>query len=162
MTEPPILIACIGNIFLGDDGFGVEVGRRLLERPQSPSVRVLDVGIRGLHFVYSLLEGYNGIIIVDTVQRGGASGTLYVIEPQPGPGAFVAIDSHDMDPASALRLAAAWGAPACPVRLIGCEPQSLEPGIGLSEPVRDAVERAVEIVRVQVDEIRKAGMATRG
>ena len=89
MTRPRVLIACIGNIFLGDDGFGVEVARRLANRrlagrrsagPTLPDdVRVVDFGIRGLDLVYALLDGYETAILVDATPRGGEPGTLYLI-----------------------------------------------------------------------------------
>src|ERR1700736_5676334 len=83
MTQPRILIACVGNIFLGDDAFGVEVARRLAYHPLPPGVRVIDFGIRGLDLTYALLDGCEGPILVDAAPRGEAPGTLSVIQPDP-------------------------------------------------------------------------------
>ena len=85
MTRPArILIAGIGNIFLGDDAFGVEVARRLVRRRLPDGVRVVDFGIRGLDLTYALLDGYEAVILVDAAPRGGPPGTLYVLEPPAG------------------------------------------------------------------------------
>ena len=80
MTQPHILIACVGNIFLGDDAFGVEVAQRLMRGGLPDSVRVVDFGIRGLDLTYALLDGYETVILVDATPRGGPPGTLYVLE----------------------------------------------------------------------------------
>ena len=76
MTNSRILIACIGNIFLGDDGFGVEVARRLAGRPLPPEVMLKDFGIRGFDLTYALLEPYELVILVDACPRGGEPGTF--------------------------------------------------------------------------------------
>ncbi|MGH7848434.1 MAG: hydrogenase maturation protease, partial [Candidatus Binatia bacterium] len=77
MTPAKILVAGIGNIFLGDDGFGVEVARELAKRKLPESVRVVDFGIRGFDLAYALLDGYDLTILVDAAPRGGLPGTLY-------------------------------------------------------------------------------------
>ena len=149
-----ILIACIGNIFLGDDAFGVEVVQRLARRPQPDGVRVVDFGIRGLDLAYALLDGCEAVVLVDAAPRGGRPGTLYVIEPEgdgqgaPAP-ADLMLDAHDLGPAKVLRLATALGSPVKRVLLVGCEPGTLggdEGQMGLSEPVQAAVEEAVPLV----------------
>src|SRR2546428_8240900 len=83
MTQPRLLVAGVGNIFLGDDAFGVEVAQRLLRRPQPEGVRVVDFGIRGLDLTYALLDGCDVAVLIDAVPRGQPPGTLYVIEPDP-------------------------------------------------------------------------------
>ena len=106
-----ILVAGIGNILLGDDGFGVEVVNRLAERSLPDGVQVVDFGIRGLDLAYALLEEYDAVIFVDATSRGQTPGTLYVIEvpcEQPGE---ISIDAHGMDPVKVLSLARALGAP---------------------------------------------------
>src|SRR6476659_8714525 len=108
--RPRVLIAGVGNIFLGDDGFGVEVVQRLAQRPLPDGVRVVDFGIRGLDLTFALLDGYEAVILVDAVPRGGVPGTLYVLEPEPGaadePGApGTMVELHSLDPAKVLRLA---------------------------------------------------------
>ena len=143
MSRPRILVAGVGNIFLGDDAFGVEVARRLMGHDLPEGVRVVDFGIRGLDLTYALLDGYEAVILVDAAPRGGRPGTLYVIEPeqadqpeQPGPGF---IDVHSMDPVKVLRVARAMGAPARRLLVVGCEPASAgeaeDMQMGLSEPV---------------------------
>src|SRR5262245_6478454 len=100
------LIAGIGNIFLGDDAFGVEVAQRLAGHVLPDSVYVVDFGIRGLDLAYALLDGYDAAILVDAMPRGGAPGTLYVVEPECNGPSEAMIEAHALDPAKVLRLAA--------------------------------------------------------
>ncbi|HLH41000.1 MAG TPA: hydrogenase maturation protease [Bryobacteraceae bacterium] len=142
-----ILVACIGNIFLGDDGFGCEVARLLRSRPLPEGVVLKDFGIRGLDLAYSLMEPYDLAILVDACPRGAEPGTIHVIEPDEQAG-VAALDPHSMDPASVLRATKSMGA-ACPVLIVGCEPADLGPEegkIGLSKPVAAAVEEAANVV----------------
>jgi hydrogenase maturation protease len=113
---PRILIAGIGNIFFGDDAFGVEVAQRLMLRPQPPAVRVIDFGIRGFDLAYALMDGYDVSILVDASPRGGVPGTVYTIEPDlqsiaapQGRGVAPAIDGHSMDPMRVLASVKALG-----------------------------------------------------
>ncbi|NUT27605.1 MAG: hydrogenase maturation protease [Streptomyces sp.] len=150
------LVAGIGNIFLGDDGFGVETARRLAERRQPPHIEVVDIGVRGVHLAYQLLDGYDTLVLVDATARGEAPGTLYVIEYDgPGDGdtgdAGPAIDGHRMTPDTVLALldtlcAGTGGQPPGRVLIVGCEPASVDEGMGLSPPVSDAVPRAVRLI----------------
>lgn len=163
--RPRALVAGLGNIFLGDDAFGVYVARRLLAQPPPGNVRVVDFGIRGLALTEALLEGYDLVILVDAVARGGAPGTLYVIEPErpsAGDGAPEPLDPHDLDPAKVLRHVAARGGPAGRVLLVGCEPTPLEEHadvqVDLSEPVRRAVDRAVELTGRLIAEALRPGV----
>src|SRR3954452_5244184 len=100
MNRPRVLVAGLGNIFLGDDAFGVEVVQRLARRPQPDGVRLVDFGIRGLDLTYALLDSCDAVVLVDATPRGGLPGTLYVIEPQvegsasPEPGDLM-LDAHD-------------------------------------------------------------------
>jgi hydrogenase maturation protease len=162
MSAPRILVAGIGNIFLGDDAFGVEVARRLMARPQPEGVRVVDFGIRGLDLAYALADGYDAAILVDAMSHGEPPGTLFAIEPElpdAGDGGAVglAAQTHSLDPASVLRLAAALGAPLLRVRVVGCQPAPPgdveEMSAGLSEPVRAAVDEAVRLVESLVSEL---------
>jgi hydrogenase maturation protease len=152
MNRPRILIAGIGNIFLGDDAFGVEVAQRLLRRELPEEVRVVDFGIRGLDLTYALLDGYEAVILVDATPRGGQPGTLYVIEPaqDAAPSADMPLETHYLDPVKVLRLAAAMGGQVERLLLVGCEPvppnEADEMQLGLSEPVRAAVEEAASLV----------------
>ncbi len=154
-----ILVAGIGNIFLGDDGFGVEVARRLSEQEFPEGVRVRDFGIRGYDLAYALLDGYHLTILVDAVPRGSAPGTLYVIEPEIGEEAAesqgVALDAHAMNPVSVLRLARSMGQVSGRVLLVGCEPATLggeEGQMGLSEAVSAVLDDAANLVRKLVRE----------
>lgn len=155
-----ILVAGIGNIFMADDGFGVAVAQRLAQRPRPPGVEVADFGIRGMDLVYALGEAYDIAIFIDAVPRGEAPGTLFVIEPSleeiDGP---VALDAHGMDPVKVLALARQLGQVPDRVLVVGCEPQVKMTGeeeeiVGdLSEPVRLALDEAVEMVESLVDEL---------
>jgi hydrogenase maturation protease len=150
MNRPRILVAGVGNIFLGDDAFGVEVAQRLARRPLPDGVRVVDFGIRGLDLVYALLDGCEAAILVDAVPRGGRPGTLYVLEPTPAAGAVPAVEGHNLDPEKVLRLAAAMGGRVGRLLVVGCEPTppdaAGEMRMGLSEPVQAAVEEAIPLV----------------
>jgi hydrogenase maturation protease len=144
------LIACVGNIFLGDDGFGVEVARRLATRELPEGVRAVDFGIRGVHLAYELADkSYETLILVDATPRGGAPGTVYLIEPdldrlgEAGPGAA---DAHGMDPQTVFALLKTLGGKPGRVLIVGCEPASTEDEIALSEPVAAAVDEAVKLI----------------
>lgn len=152
MKHPRLLIAGIGNIFLGDDAFGVEVVSLLAQRKLPDGVRVIDFGIRGMDLAYALLDGYDGVILVDSVSRGGTPGTLYVLEPeldgQTPDDANGGLEAHDLAPARVLRWARSLG-PLPPIRIVGCEPATLDPedaAGGLSPAVAEAVAEALAIV----------------
>ncbi len=149
-----VLIAGVGNIFLGDDGFGVEVALALSKRPLPESVVVKDFGIRGFDLAYALLDPWDAVIIVDALPRGEAAGTLYVLEPDlaalsGGATAQTEINPHGMDPVRVLHLAASQGTISAQVLVVGCEPQDfgdeLEGRMGLSSPVQAAVEEAANM-----------------
>lgn len=155
-TTGRTLVACLGNIFLSDDGFGVEVARRLAREQFPEGVRVTDYGIRGMHLAYDLAEGFDTTILVDTAQRGDAPGTVYLIEPErdagqggqgPGDAAQLSLfNAHGMQPDLVLSLAGSLGGDAGRVLVVGCEPATLEEGIGLSAPVTAAVDEAVAMI----------------
>ncbi|MEU3778234.1 hydrogenase maturation protease [Streptomyces sp. NPDC032472] len=152
------LIAGIGNVFLGDDGFGVEAVRRLSASgtPLPDGVETADIGIRGVHLAYRLLDGYDTLVLVDATARGAEPGTLYLIdaagpdaEPVAPQGAV--LDGHHMSPDAVLALLGTLcaGTGAIPPRqiwVVGCEPACLDEGIGLSAPVAAAVPQAVRMV----------------
>jgi hydrogenase maturation protease len=157
--RPRVLVAGVGNIFLGDDAFGVEVAQRLLRRGLPDVVRVVDFGIRGLDLTYALLDGYEAVVLVDAIPRGGRPGTLYVLEADPvaatgSPCDGPAIEAHSLDPAKVLRLAAAMGGQVGRLLLVGCEPtppgEADEMTLGMSDPVRAAVDEAVPLVEALV------------
>jgi hydrogenase maturation protease len=161
VEKPTILVAGIGNIFLGDDGFGVEVVRRLGSLKLPESVRVADFGIRGFDLAYALQDGYETTILVDACPHGEAPGTLYVIEPDlrefddpaaPRP----AIEAHAMNPMTVLRTARAMNIEVKNVLVVGCEPKTLggeEGQMGLSAPVEAAVDEAVKLVESVINKI---------
>jgi hydrogenase maturation protease len=186
------LIAGIGNIFLGDDGFGVEVATRLAGADLPGGVKVVDYGIRGMHLAYDLSSGYDAAILVDATARGGEPGTIYVIEPELGPARASAAASpgagpdagdspgpepeQDLDPAAAAlagsplldahgmqpdvvfsMLDMLGGERPGRVLIVGCEPASIEYGMGLSDTVAAAVDNAVQVV---LDLVTAAGEST--
>jgi len=161
MTQPRILIAGIGNIFLGDDAFGSEVARRLSGRALPDEVRVVDFGIRGFDLTYALLDGYEVTIFVDATPRGGEPGTLYTIEPDlkemDNPDAEgMMVETHGMNPMKVLGMVKAMGGELKRILLVGCEPSPLETEegqMGLSEPVAAAVEEAVGLIESLVRDI---------
>ncbi|MEV4379841.1 hydrogenase maturation protease [Streptosporangium sp. NPDC049644] len=142
-----ILVAGVGNVFLGDDGFGVAVARRLADTDLPEEVELRDFGIRGIHLAYELTGGgYDSTILIDAVSRDGPPGTLYVLEPTAGetPGSFA--DAHSMTPETVLSLVNTLGGGAGRVLLVGCQPADTSPGMELSAPVADAVGRAADLV----------------
>ncbi|HZS40079.1 MAG TPA: hydrogenase maturation protease [Polyangia bacterium] len=156
-----ILVAGIGNVLLGDDGFGVEVAQRLQRRPIGDDVRVVDFGIRGFDLTYALLEPWDAAILVDATARGGAPGTLYVIEPAlADAGAAAIVETHGMDPMRVLAVVRSMGGALERLRVVGCEPACLgdgdEPLMGLSPAVEAAIDPAIALVEKLVAEARHA------
>ena len=155
-----ILIAGVGNAWLRDDGFGGEVARRLSERAMPAGVSVMDAGTGGLDLAHEVMRGYDGLVIVDVSQQGGTPGTLYVMEADEDsvPGAIEdgdTINPHGMDPQTVLRFLKAAGTWPGRVVIVACEPGEIEQmGWGLSDSVRAAVDRAVDVVLQTVHELR--------
>ncbi len=156
-----VLIAGIGNVFLADDGFGVEVARRLAQRELPAGVKVADFGIRGMDLAYELQEDYDAAILVDAVPRGSEPGTLYVIEPDLVSTESV-LDAHSMDPVRVLGLARTLGSLPPRVLVLGCEPatgMSLDDEelvMGLSPPVAAAIDKAVEMAETLLEDLLTA------
>ena len=148
--KPRVLVAGIGNIFFGDDAFGPAVLARLAREPVD-GARCEDYGIRGLHLAHELLDGYAAAIVVDAVSRGAAPGTLLVIEPG-GVGEPAEPDAHRMDLSSVLGFVHQLGGTPPPITIVGCEPESLEPGADLSATVTAAIDPAIGIIRRIVGE----------
>jgi hydrogenase maturation protease len=157
VSEGTILVAGIGNIFLGDDGFGVEVARRLASRNHPEGVRVADFGIRGFDLAFALLDDPAATILVDAMPRGERPGTVYVLEPDLEGEARSQLDhadgsfqGHAMTPDSVFAMVRMLGGKPRNVTVVGCEPLTLGPEnegcMGLSEPVENAVPEAVAIV----------------
>jgi len=140
-----VLVAGLGNIFAGDDGFGVEAVQRLARRPLPPGVETADIGVRGVHLAYQLLDGYDALVLVDAVGKDAPAGTVFVIEPDPRELASD-LDAHGFDPASVLELARTLGTTIPRVLLVGCVPAVIDQGPGLSPTVERAVEEAVRLI----------------
>jgi hydrogenase maturation protease len=158
------LVAGVGNIFLGDDGFGVETVRRLAAERLPDRVETMDAGVRGVHLAYQLLDGYDTFVLVDATARGGVPGTLYVldagecgaVEPD------AVLDGHRMTPDAVLALmgtlcAGTGGTPPQRVLVVGCEPAGVEEGMGLSPAVEAAVPEAVRLLLVLLAEQNEDG-----
>jgi hydrogenase maturation protease len=163
-----VLVAGVGNIFLGDDGFGVEVARRLAGTELPDGVRVADYGTSGMHLAYDLANGYETAILIDAAPRGGPPGTLTVLEvrPEDRPELGTAggsplqssqmFNAHGMQPDVVLGVLDMLGAQAGRILVVGCQPASLELEMGLSEPVAAAVDAAVRVVTELVTEVSAA------
>jgi hydrogenase maturation protease len=161
-----VLVAGIGNVFLGDDGFGVKVIQRLARRNLPDGVEVVDFGIRGMDLAYALHEDYDLVVFVDATPRDGEPGTVYLIEPEIEEDGAVSLDTHGMDPTKVIKLSRVLGASPTRTLVVGCEPQVI-PGrrggsqthlyddmlMELSEPVHAAVEEAVKLVESLVTEV---------
>jgi hydrogenase maturation protease len=162
MVLKRILVAGVGNVFLGDDGFGVEVVRRLAGRELPEGVEVADFGIRGMDLAFALQDDYEVVIFVDAIPRGEEPGSVYLLEPEIEEDGEVVLDTHGMDPVKVIQLSRALGAKPTRTLVVGCEPQVVVSGeeyddmlMELSEPVRAAVEEAVKLVESLVEEINK-------
>ncbi|WP_328535374.1 hydrogenase maturation protease [Streptomyces sp. NBC_00344] len=153
-----VLVAGIGNLFLGDDGFGPEVARRLAEAGGlPPRVRVTDYGIRGMHLAYDLLDGYDALVLVDACPGDGPPGELTVLEVRAedlGTGDF---DAHGMNPVAVLANLDQLGGSLPFTYVVGCTPAGVEEGIGLSEPVSAAVPEAVGAVHALIRRLLPSG-----
>jgi hydrogenase maturation protease len=159
-----VLVAGIGNVFFGDDGFGVAVAAELKRRELPRGVDVVDFGIRGMDLVFALGEGYDVALFVDAVPRGEAPGTVFLIEPQlEEPDEPMMLDAHGMDPVKVLALAGQLGPVPERILLIGCEPltgvsSDDEELVGeLSDPVRVAVVVAAQLVEQTLAELLEEG-----
>jgi hydrogenase maturation protease len=156
-----LLVAGIGNIFFGDDGFGVAVADELLTRtePWPEGVHVAEFGIRSVHLAYELLDGYDALVLVDALPVGEEPGTVVVLEVDPSDvdaETRGALDAHGMSPATVLGLLAGLGGELAVVRVVGCEPAVLEDGIGLSPAIEAAVPLAARAVVDLVTELSPA------
>ena len=159
MKRKRIMVAGVGNIFLGDDGFGPEVIRRLLAEPPGDGVEIRDFGTGGLKLAYDLMQGYNALVLVDAAKRGGAPGSLYVIEPEEAPISQDLmqggpIDPHWTDTGTVLRFVKSLGAWPATVRIVACEPGAEELAVGLTPPVQAAIDEAVGLVKSTIVEIQ--------
>ncbi len=161
-----ILIAGIGNIFLGDDGFGVEVARLLAQRPWPEGVTVGDFGIRGYDLGLALADGYDAAILVDATPRGQPPGTVFLIEPDLAgldQSEQASVDGHNLDPARVLQMAHALGGRPGHLYLVGCEPGPLDTPagrMGLGEAVQSALPQTLELIELLVRDLLKSDSMT--
>ncbi|OBF05742.1 peptidase M52 [Mycobacterium sp. ACS4054] len=156
-----ILVAGIGNIFLGDDGFGSEVIRTAAIAQDDASVRVTDYGISGMHLAYDLLEDWDTLVLIDAVPSRGNPGTLHVFQADhESDSAAAGFDGHGMDPAAVFASLRALGGNPPYTVVVGCEAGSVEEGIGLTEPVAKAVPRAARAVEEIVAALQAHPVAT--
>ena len=160
MSRPSkILVAGVGNIFMGDDAFGSEVARRLMDEGLPAEVQVTDFGIRSYDLAYALMDGYDVTILVDATSQKQPPGTVYLIEPDRGQLDQIdemMADPHSMSPVNVLRMLRTLGSTPGKLYLIGCEPAILdvEDGrIGLSEVVEAAIPQAIELIKSLVHDL---------
>jgi hydrogenase maturation protease len=168
-VRPSILVAGIGNIFLGDDGFGVAVAQKLATTTLPAAVRVVDFGLRGFDLAYALQDGYETTILIDAFPHGEAPGTVYVVEPDMSDPSFgvaqgTFVEPHAMNPVNVLRMAVAMHAPLKRVLLVGCEPATFggdEGTMGLSTAVEAALDEAVRVVTKLVGKLLNEAQSNR-
>ncbi len=141
------MVAGIGNIFFGDDGFGPEVMRHVPQRLAGQHVQLVDYGIRGMHLAYDLLDGCDALVLVDAIPNNGAPGTVHVFEADhESLAAAAGLDAHAMDPGAVFASLNALGGTPPYTIVIGCEIANTDDGIGLSDAVANAVPDAVRAV----------------
>jgi len=148
-----VLVAGVGNIFLGDDGFGSEVARRLAGHPLPAGVRVVDYGIRGMHLAYDLLEGYDALVIIDAMPGKGQPGDITVLEVGPDDLGSGPLDAHGMDPVAVLANLDSLGGQLPRTLIVGCQPLDVDENMGLTPPVTAAVEVALGVVTELLDDL---------
>lgn len=161
LTNDRVLVAGVGNIFLGDDGFGCEVVQRLVRRPLPEGVRVADYGIGGIHLAYDLLGGVELLVLVDALPRGVEPGTVTLIDVTADDDLPAAtVDSHAMDPATVFASLRGLGGTVPRTMVVGCEPADVGERIGLSPAVAAAVEPAVDqVLALLAEHAGGAGLA---
>ncbi|HET7665932.1 MAG TPA: hydrogenase maturation protease [Mycobacterium sp.] len=146
-----ILVAGIGNIFLGDDGFGPEVMRHVPQRLAHPRVQLMDYGIRGMHLAYDLLDGCEALVLVDAIPSRGAPGTVHVFQADhENLTAAAGLDAHAMDPGAVFACLNALGGTPPYTVVIGCEADNVDEGIGLSDKVAAAIPKAVQTIEAVI------------
>jgi len=148
-----VLVAGVGNIFRGDDGFGSEVARRLAGQPLPEQVRVVDYGIRGMHLAYDLLDGYEALVLVDALPGQGQPGDITVLEVGPDDLGSGPLDAHGMDPVAVLASLSTLGGTLPRTLVVGCLPLDIGDGIGLTPPVDAAVPVAISTVHRLLDDL---------
>ena len=157
MTARRTLVAGVGNIFQRDDAFGVEVIKLLAGRPWPSGVEVADFGIRGVHLVYELLGGCDLFVLVDAARRGYPPGTVTVLQVEPSDMARDGVlDAHGLAPDQVFAMLAAMDSRPARSLVVACEPADMSPGMGLSDPVREALPAAVRAVEEILEQAQQA------
>jgi hydrogenase maturation protease len=158
-----ILVAGVGNVLWGDDGFGVEVIQRLRNEPLPGDVRLTEIGTGGINLVQDLMDPFEALVVIDAVDHGRNPGTVMLIDPEVADVEEMApmekydflADMHYTKPERAFMLAKALGWLPEQFVLLGCQPEDVERlGTGLSEPVAAAVDVAVAEVHRLVAELQ--------
>lgn len=165
-----VLIAGIGNELMGDDGFGIVAAQRCAAAELGPDVTVVEAAIAGIGLVQDLMDGYDTVVILDTVDRGAPPGSLHVLEiVVPELDAIDAderrqllADMHYTVPSRVMILARALGVLPRHAYLVGCQPLAMELGVGLSPPVQAAVNSVFERVRDLLVHVRLSFSAPAG
>ncbi len=158
--DKQILVAGVGNAWLGDDGFGGEVIKALEKRELPDGVKIQDFGSGGLDLAYEVMRGYHALLLIDVSTQGGEPGTLYVIEPDPdeikgGIEDGEVLSPHGMDPATVLRFVKAVHGWPGKVVVVACEPADVEEmAMELTPEVRAVVEKAVDLVLEQITDLQ--------
>jgi hydrogenase maturation protease len=153
VAGPRVLVAGIGNIFFGDDGFGVAVASRLATMPARAGVTIADYGIRGVHLALDLLDGYDLLVLIDALPVGEEPGTVVLFEPEVPEEIGSTVDAHTMNPAAVLSALGRLGGSVERVLVVGCQPETVEERMGLSDVVAVAVEAAVVMVGEVLDDV---------
>jgi hydrogenase maturation protease len=152
-----VLVAGIGNIFLGDDGFGVEVVNRLDPAAMPAGAHVVDVGIRSVHLAYELLDGWDVLILIDAMHLGEQPGTVVTFQPDVdsllGGADPASLNAHAMNPVVVLSMLRDLGGVMPRVLIVGCQPQSIDECLGLSDVVASAIAPAVDAVHRLVADV---------
>ncbi len=158
VTTPPhgpvvrpkrILVAGVGNILRGDDGFGPAVTELLGHLPEGADV--VETGTGGIALLQELMVGCDGLVLIDACDRGAEPGTVFVLEPTVSPGEHVP-DVHLANPDRVLSMAKTMGFLPDLVRIIGCQPEDVDELCqGLSPCVQRALPYAVERIEEIVD-----------
>jgi hydrogenase maturation protease len=158
-----IAVAGFGNVLLGDDGFGVEVIKRLQTLALPVHVEAFEIGIGGMELVFNLMDGFNEMIVIDAVRRGNAPGTLYLFPPSDADLHLRKddrVDPHLVEPTGAMRMARRLGILPDKIMVVGCEPESCPLRLGLSSPVRTAVDKAIDKIREMIGHALDASRTT--
>jgi hydrogenase maturation protease len=161
-----ILVAGVGNVLRGDDGFGVRLAQALATEPRLPTgIRVIETGIGGMSLVQELMDEFEALILLDAFDRGGEPGQIFVVEPSlpdlsrlsPSERRDYFSDTHYATPVRALSLAASLGRLPNLVYIVGCQPVCTDRfELGLDPVVEAAIPDAIERVLALIADMGRA------